>query len=174
MISSGGFLVGPPFIIERLVKNLTEAAYKAYIGQDNPEHVSEIRNPMAQKYIEIRDGCISSGLKKYPGDFYIQMMFFKDKTNKFQNSMKIIGRDARGAASPTFQNDMWKYHRKGDYLELLWAVPSLAVCMEMLTHKEFVEPKDYPLLEYVIGLFDGSLDRICDQENEKAVKILHK
>lgn len=156
------------------MKNLTQEAYKAYAGQDNPEHVSELRNPMAQKYIQIRDESIVKGCKKYPGDFYIQMMFFKDKTNPFKNSMKIIGRAARGVASPTFQNDMWKYHRNSDTLELLWAIPSLDICMDMLTHKELVDPKDYPLLEYVIGLFDGSLDKICDTENEKAVKLLDK
>jgi hypothetical protein len=156
------------------MKNLTEAAYKAYIGQDNPEHVSEIRNPMAEKYLKVRDESIVKGLKKYPSDFYIQMMFFKDKTNPYQNAMKILGRAARGVASPTFQNDMWKYHRSSDTLELLWALPSLDVCMDMLTHKEFIEPQDYPLLEHVIGLFDGSLDRICDAENEKAVQLLDK
>lgn len=156
------------------MKNLNEILIEATQSNDHPDDVSDIRTPDEREYIKIRDGCITTGLSKYNGDFYIQMMYLKNPLDPTGRNTKTIGRAARGVASPTFKNDMWKYRRNSGVLELLWALPSLEDCMFMLKHKEQVLPQDYPLLEYVIGLFDGTLDKICDAENEKAVKILHK
>lgn len=154
--------------------NLTEAVNKANASTDRPGHISEIRNLMAKDYLKKRDQKIQEGIKKFDGDFYIQMMFLRDKTMKHGKVFRTIGRACRGVASPVCHSHMWKYHRHSGYLELLWSIPSMDECMYMLHNKHLVHPQEYDLLKYVIAFADGSLDRLCDAENEKVAERLNK
>lgn len=155
-------------------KNLYNEAKEAFLKGSKPESVEDIHKEYAQAYRKKLDIEITKGLKLFDGDFYIQMMFFRDKSIKFGNVYKILGRACRGVPTPTYLNDMYKYHRTSGKLELLWSIPSVVECNLMLRNRKYIKPNDYPLLKEVLNFWDGTHLRRCNEENESVVRRLQK
>ncbi len=154
-------------------QNIYEIAKNAFLYGDKPEHVSDIAPKYTEDYKAKFREKVEEGLKRFDGDFYILMMFFRDKSIKFGNAYKVMGRACRGVGSPTFLNDMWKYHRNSDTPELLWSIPSIKECTHMARNKHKVLPEEYPSLRQVLNFLDGTYNRLCSEENEKVARRLN-
>jgi hypothetical protein len=155
-------------------KNIYNEAKEAFLKGSKPESVEDIQPYYAKEYRKKLDEQIIEGLKKFDGNFYIQMMFFRDKSIKFGNVYKVLGRACRGVPTPTYLNDMYKFNKATHKLELLWSIPSVMDCNLMLHNRKYIKPQEYPLLKEVLNFWDGTYLKRCNEENESVVRSLKK
>lgn len=148
------------------MQNLTEAAEKAaksHVKLSVREQTQAMYNDY-DKHVRL---CIEDGLKKITGDFWIMTNIYKDPQIKTQNVLRMKYKACRACPTPTWMQNVYRYRRSSDELELLWAIPSFEACQHFQKNKEAIHPKDYCLLKYVLDFHSGALDLVCAQQNKE-------
>lgn len=107
--------------------------------------------------------CLSSGKKQYDNDFYIVVETKKE--SKLNNVLRNYFIHRISCPTPTYDNVVYKYHRKEDQIEFLWVLPSKATCKMMRENALEIVPEERELLQYVLDDADGTLLRKCKMLN---------
>ena len=107
--------------------------------------------------------CLSSGKKQYDGDFYIVVETKKEP--KLNNVLRNYFFHRISCPTPTYDNVVYKYHRKNDQIEFLWVLPSKATYKMMLEHALEIAPEERELLQFIIDDANGTLLKKCKMLN---------
>lgn len=147
------------------MENLTEAAKKALVSQTQPENVHESASGFYHLYEQSIRKAIDNGIKEIPGDFYILGIVYKDQMDKTERTIQIRARACVSCPNPTWLQNVYKYRRASDDIELLWSIPAASVCQYYEQNKHYVPPSEYCILKNVLDFHSGACDLICAREN---------
>lgn len=107
--------------------------------------------------------CVASGKKIYPHDFYLVVETKKEP--KLQNVLRNYFFHRSTCPTPTYDNVVYKYHRKDEQVEFLWVLPSKETYKMLLNHALEITPDQRELLQFVLDDQDGTLLRKCKSLN---------
>lgn len=152
-------------------KTVGQAAYEALLKQPDTRDPVELQQEMQKDYIANLEECTQRGKNQLPyQDFFLVVETKKERllTNVIRNYFFF----RMSCPTPTYDNTVYHYHQKGDYLELLWVVPSKDTCQLLRAHALEVVPAERELLDYVIAFYDGTLLQLAKKLNgEKKYNI---
>lgn len=139
---------------DQILKDLEETKTPTYNEQSK-----EMLKDYMSKVLE----CVETNKKTYFGDFYVETItievpLMKGKVYRF----KYIGKKA--CPSPTYDQTVFKYHKRDDRLEYLWTIPDKETCYYFKNHALEIPPDQKKLLEFV-------LDDSCNELLRKAKKL---
>lgn len=99
----------------------------------------------------------------YDKDFFIIKFSRRDKLmwNVVDNRYNCH----KDCPFPSFNQTVWRYYAATGEIEELWVLPSEFDCIEMEYNKDLTTPDEWPLLEYVIKFWNGSLKKLALQES---------
>ena len=151
------------------MENLIDASKKALALETQPLNVRELGRQFYDDYDKNIHIAIDEGLKKLNGDFWVMTSIFKDPDPhiKDQNVLRIKYKVCRACPTPTWMQNVYRYHRQSDDLELLWAIPSVEACQYYQKNKHYILPQEYCTLKDVLAFHSGGLDLICAKENKE-------
>jgi hypothetical protein len=69
--------------------------------------------------------------------------------------------------TPEWDQAIFKYHHKDDYLQFLWVLPSKDTCEYLKINALILPDEEKALLNFVLLLEDGSLLRYAKKENKE-------
>ena len=116
--------------------------------------------------------ALNRGLKDpaIKGDFYIVVLFRRDRLLAHVIRQMFFYRQS--CPTPQYDQTVYCYHRKEDYIEFLWVVPSNVACLNLPLYEHTIDPDQLELVQMVKDFRTGKLDRIAQIRN-KEVEILH-
>jgi hypothetical protein len=108
---------------------------------------------------------IKRGEYKYPhlSHFYVQILVREESM--------ALGRPRRqylttiACPTPHYGQTVWKYTSATQDREFLWVIPIRDECERLLEDAVFLSDGDRGLLKYVYEYNDGTLDKICKEQN---------
>jgi hypothetical protein len=107
--------------------------------------------------------CIEEAKKKYPDDFYVVVECKKERL--FENVIRNYFFARYSAPTPTWDQIVYKYHKKEDYIQQLWVIPSRDTCEYMKANRLSIPKEEYELLGYVLSFEDGTLLKVAKKLN---------
>ena len=110
--------------------------------------------------------CVDNSKKIYPNDFFIIVETKKERL--LENVIRNYFIARLSAPTPTWDQTVYKYHRKKDALEFLWVVPSKDTCEYLSYHRRVVVESERELLKFVLSYNDGTLLKIAKKLNGEA------
>jgi len=116
-----------------------------------------------ENYEELFYETFDDGRKVYEGDFYIVVETKKERLMK--NVIRNYFFHRKSCPTPTYDNVVYRYNFKDDYIEILWVLPSRDTYNMMINRAVEIPKEQYELLQYVLDDRDGTLLNICKQLN---------
>lgn len=110
--------------------------------------------------------CVEQAKKTYSGDFYIVVECKKERL--LHNVIRNYFFARLSAPTPTWDQTVYKYHRKRDFLEFLWVIPSQDACEYLTINKNYIPESEYGLLKFVLEYNDGTLLKLAKKLNGEA------
>ena len=87
----------------------------------------DFSNYTKSEYVKLLEDSINDGIKKFDGDFFLEVSFRKD--NLLKKVFKLIPFLRSTCPLPFYGKDVFSYSSKDGKLELLWAIPSKELCV---------------------------------------------
>jgi hypothetical protein len=148
------------------------------IATELMEKIPESRDPieleraMHADYDKHLYDAIARGFREYHGDFYVVVDTKKERL--LENVLRNYFYCRSTCPTPTYDQTVYKYHRKDENIEFIWVIPSKDTCQIYRDHCLEVDPEERDLLQFVLEFYDGSLLRKCKILNneESASNIL--
>jgi len=110
--------------------------------------------------------CVEDAKKKYPNNFYIVVETKKERL--LENVIRNFFFSRFSCPTPTWDQTVYKYHRKRDFLEFLWVVPSKDTCKYLTFNQMDVVESERELLKFVLSYNDGTLLKVAKKLNGEA------
>lgn len=107
--------------------------------------------------------CIESGKKAFMFDFYVVVITKKERL--MQNVLRNYFIPRFSCPTPQYDETVYKYHRKEDYIEFLWVVPSKDTCEHMIQNALLIPSEEKQLLDFVLSFTNGDLDILAKKLN---------
>lgn len=145
-------------------KTVGEASRDLLLKPHEPIRIREITEEALKKIPDQLMECVADGKKLWPHSFFVVMLFRNEKT--MRNVKRIQYMAQEGCPTPTYDQNVYWYHRNEDRLEYLWTVPDKDTCAEYAAHPDQVDPEEKELLQFVLDFRSGELDRRCAKINE--------
>jgi hypothetical protein len=127
----------------------------------------ELQRKMQEDYIDHLKQCIETHKKIFPADFYIVVITKNEKLmpNVFRNyfSARI------SCPTPEYDQSVFKYHAKDEYVEYIWTVPSKDACIHLKENAQYVVKEEQQLLKFVLHFLDGTLDNVAKHMNGESI-----
>ena len=101
------------------------------------------------------DICFKRSKKDFEGDFYIVVLTKKERL--MQNVIRNYFAGRESCPTPEYDQVVYKYNKKNDYLEFLWVVPAKDICTLMIQNALNLPSEQKMLLEFVMDFVDGQL-----------------
>lgn len=99
--------------------------------------------------------CYNDAKKKYNSDFYIVVLFRKEKL--MINASRNVFFHRMSCPTPNYEQSVYRYDKKDDAMKLLWTIPDIASCRYLKINALSLDGDDRALLRYVVDHSDGSL-----------------
>lgn len=130
----------------------------------DPNEIS--RQVMADKFNDLLD-VVEAGRKFYEGDFFIKMIFKKER--KFGPTLlpRIFIEHCRDCPTPDYDQNIFRYNKHDDTLEHIWTIPDRETCFTYIENKEIVVKEEQQLLQYILDFADGTLYKKAKQFNRE-------
>lgn len=103
--------------------------------------------------------CINNGKEIYDGDFFVTILHKVERLLTDVNRFYFIPR--LSCPTPSYDQVVYKFHRKDEMLEFIWVVPDKDVCSYYLNDPLRVPPEEKDLLNFIYDFIDGALDIRC-------------
>ncbi len=111
--------------------------------------------------------CVENGIKKYDGDFFIVVLYKRERA--LLNVYRAYYFPRQSCPTPSYDQIVYKYHRKDRLIELLWVMPDLETATVFQNHALEVSPEEQGLLHFVLDFYDGTLDKLAQKLNNEGV-----
>ncbi len=121
----------------------------------------EVTHPIDQMRANLEDyennmvECYNDAKKKYLADFYIVVLFRKEKI--LINTVRNMFFHVRACPTPNYEQSVYRYDKKDDAMKLIWTIPDIASCRYLKTNALSLDGDERTLLRYVMEHSDGSL-----------------
>lgn len=115
----------------------------------------EIGRKLLESYPREVEACAARGCEKYKKDFYIVVLLKREKL--MQNVLRTYYIDTIDCPTPTWDQNVYKYHYGTGVYELLWAIPDKETADILYEHALEVIPEEQELRDYVIDFYQGKL-----------------
>lgn len=109
--------------------------------------------------------AVDRGLNSFDGDFYIVVETKKEP--KMKNVLRNYFIVRQSCPTPTYDNSVYKYHRRDGNLEFLWVLPSRETYNMMKDRALEIPSEERQLLQFVLDDADGTLLKICKKLNKE-------
>lgn len=107
--------------------------------------------------------AILSGCKQFNGDFFITVLFKKERL--MNNVVRNYYFPRQTCPTPQYDQAVYHYRRSAGNVEFLWVIPSLEACATMILEARFAHPDERQLLQFVLDFRDGKLLRKAQELN---------
>jgi len=111
--------------------------------------------------------CVENGIKKYDGDFFIVVLYKRERA--LLNVYRAYYFPRQSCPTPSYDQIVYKYHRKDRIIELLWVMPDIETATVFQNHALEIAPEEQGLLHFVLDFYDGSLDKLAQKLNNEGV-----
>lgn len=125
----------------------------------------EIQREVHKKYVDEIQICINRGKKDIVGDFFVVVATKKEKL--LPNVLRNYFGYRKSCPTPTWDQTVYHYHAKDDYLEFLWVIPSRDTCDLFAENVLHIAEEEKELLKYVLDFEDGTLLKKAKQLNNE-------
>lgn len=104
--------------------------------------------------------------KEFIGSFYIEYMFKKEVLfHNMQRCSKPIGRYS--APTPSLQQAVFYYDAEDDKAELLWILPDITRCYDLIANYKTLNEVDRSLIPTIVQYFTGDLLKMVKKRNKE-------
>ena len=141
------------------------------IAQDLMQKEPDTRDPieleraMHQDYESNIIECVQEGSKKFSSNFYVVVITKKEKL--MPNVIRNYFIHRLTCPTPDYDQTVYFYNRKEDYLEFMWVIPSKDTCDLLRFNALEVHQTEKELLKYVLDFYDGSLLNLARRLNKE-------
>jgi len=104
---------------------------------------------------------VEAGKKKYPGDFFIVYLTWRDRV--FPKKVAAIMIPRQTCIRPSWGQTVWRYVRQHDAVEELWTIPDQETCVYYMEHVLEVDESEKALLNNILKFTSGELDILYNQ-----------
>lgn len=153
----------------------TQLKEKADYSYDAIELQREMQKDYEANIIE----CVENGKKDFDDDFFVVVTTKKERL--MDNVLRNYFLARNSCPSPTWDQVVYRYHRKNDHIEFLWVIPSQDTCELFKDNILSIAPEERPLLQYILDFEDKTLLRLSRTLNGEDIEsdwcstiILHK
>ncbi len=101
--------------------------------------------------------CVDLGKAKHPDDFYVVVHITREQVAA--NVLRNRFFHTHACPTPTWDQVVYKYHRKDERIEFLWSIPCKEACEDLKAHALDLDPAFNELLQFVLDFSDGTLDK---------------
>ena len=109
---------------------------------------------------------VNSGKNNFTGDFFVVVITKRERL--MPNVMRNYFIPRKSCPTPTYDQMVYKFHRKDEALEFVWAVPSMVAVKDLLKHKHDIDPSFFALLKMVMDFTDGTLEKKAKTFNDES------
>jgi hypothetical protein len=127
----------------------------------------EYQREIHKKYEQEIYTCVENGIKKYEGDFFVVVLYKRERA--LLNVYRAYYFPRQSCPTPSYDQIVYKYHRKDRLIELLWVMPDLETATVFQNHALEVSPEEQGLLHFVLDFYDGTLDKLAQKLNNEGV-----
>ena len=113
--------------------------------------------------------AVERGCKDFDGDFYITVLFKKERLMVNVVRQYFIPRES--CPRPEYDQIVYRYHRDSHDLEFIWVIPDKMTCEVLPANKALLAPDQKDLLKFIIQFQNGELDQLSDTLNEKSPRV---
>jgi hypothetical protein len=149
---------------ENIGKIATELIAKSDDKHSAIDQTSESLTDYERNVIE----CAEKGLKEHKSDFFIVVITKKEAL--FDNIYRNYFLHRRSCPTPEYDQTVYHYIYKQDALKYMWTIPDKDTCQMYRMYVAVVKEEEKQLLGFVLGFYDGSLDRLAAKLNKESVK----
>lgn len=132
------------------------------------DYEREIHKGYADQIME----CAERSKSIYNSDFYIVVETKKERLMPNVIRNYIFGRSS--CPTPSYDQTVYKYHKKDDNIEFLWVIPSKDTCSLLVNNALNIEESEGDLLNFVLDFNDKTLlkrAKILNGEIEESNKL---
>jgi len=109
--------------------------------------------------------CINAHLKILSGDFFVVVIRKRERI--LENVYRNYFFARKSCPTPTYDQTVYKYHRKDDVIEFIWVVPDMETCTIFKDQWMDIAPEEKELLGFVLAFSDGTLDNLAKRLNNE-------
>lgn len=142
-----------------------EEALKLQEKTDEKTNPIEMQREMHKSFEEEFTVCFERGKKTFEGDFFITVLFKKER--HLQNIVRQYFIPRASCPTPDFDQSVWHYHKKSDELEFLWTIPDSNTCSMLMLNSSSLPLEYLPMLQYVEEYACGKLDILARNLNKE-------
>ncbi len=129
--------------------------------------VMELVQEANKDYEEKLLSTIEEGKRQREGDFYIVILFKKERL--FDEVLRSIFFHRKTCPTPTTSQCVYKYYRDPERLEFLWVVPDKDTCMYYCDNAMEVVEEERDLLNFILDFMSLTLDQKCRELNGETI-----
>lgn len=108
--------------------------------------------------------ALQRGKEEYSGDFYVIVLFKKERL--LQNIIRQYFFPRKSCPTPQYDQVVYKYHRNGDKLEMLWVIPDKPTTLQLPLMRFELPPEQMDLVKFIDDFHSGKLDELSEQLNK--------
>lgn len=110
--------------------------------------------------------CVNTGKNNHTGDFFVVVITKRERL--MPNVIRNYFVPRKSCPTPTYDQMVYKYHRKDERLEFIWAVPSMVAVKDIMKHQHDLDPSFFTLLKMVMDFLDGTLETQAKKFNDES------
>lgn len=131
--------------------------------KDNTHSPIEQMREQLSDYDRNLHESVLEGKREFDSDFYIAVLTKKERL--MNNVLRNYFVRRSTCPTPEWDQIVYKYHRQGDDLILMWVIPAKDVCNFFMDNALNCPPDQKELLGYVLDFNDGTLLKLARKLN---------
>lgn len=136
-------------------KTVGQYAYEGLLKTPENQSPIELQREMQKEYMDNLLACIEKHKGYYPDDFFIVVITKNERL--MRNVFRNYFFSRRSCPTPDYDQTVFQFHRKDQYIEYHWTIPSRDTCVYLKDNTLYVHHDEYHLLHFILQFSDGSL-----------------
>lgn len=146
---------------ETVGKIASDLMQKDGVSTDPIEQMQEVLTEYENNIIK----AAQDNMHKYPGDFYIVVVF---KTEPLMpNVVRNYYFSRSSCPTPDYDQAVYKACPKDRSLDFLWVIPNKHACEDIARNASQLPLEQAKLVNFVLSFYDGSLLQLCKKLNNE-------
>jgi hypothetical protein len=142
-----------------------KASYELATKEHTPENVIDYGREMRKDYEYNVYLAAQRGKEQFDGDFFIVVL--RKRERLMENVFRGYFFPRKSCPTPTYDQIVYKYHRKEETIEFIWVVPDMETCTVFTAEQHRIAPEEMGLLKFVLDFNDGTLDKLAKVFNNE-------
>jgi hypothetical protein len=129
---------------------------------DTVDPIEQMREQLSEWDKNVQE-CVAAHKKAFARDFYVVVLTKRERL--MQNVFRGYFLARLTCPTPDWDQVVYRYDYKGEYIEFLWVVPDKDSCKLMTDRALEIPDEQRELLQFVLNFSDGTLLRIAKKLN---------